>query len=246
MLWIAPTEHELQRILRNTTHGWISSPLPEQHGCDILAPTRNGVIGFQRKTLPDLTASLQDGRLYYELSQLVSSATVTHSFLIVESLFTRTTDNLHYTEAPISVSTLRALVAKFAAYGTSYVPTSSPPDTLAACLSISHYLSSDKALSIHRPKQTSNEWGLTTNKTYGVFLLQSFPGIGPKVATAIYEHFNGVPLAWTVTAADLARVPGVGKVRAATLLDALRPPTAPESPAKPAAGPQEPAVSQSP
>jgi ERCC4-type nuclease len=234
-LWVAPTEHDLRRTLPAYAVDWQISSLPERHGCDVLIPTQRGIVGFQRKTLPDLVASLQDGRLYYELNQLRCSATVTHSFLCVEGRFDRSTDDANYTEANISVNTLRALIAKFQWHGTGFLPTCSLRDTISAMLSVARYISSGKGDDLHRPKQVTNEWGQVTSESYGVFLLQSFPGIGPKVATAIYRHFGTVPLAWTVSAADLAQVPGVGKVRAQRLLDALSGPAA--GPGPPGAAP---------
>lgn len=223
MIIVAPTEHALHELLAASKEKWKISSLPEKHGADILVPTKQGVVGFQRKTLQDLVASLQDGRLYYELNQFNSSATVSHPYLCIESSFTTTIDGACYTEANISVSTVRSVIAKFAFHGVGYIPTSSPSDTLSAVIGVSRYLSSGSAGVIHRTKQTANEWGQATNKSYGVFLLQSFPGIGPKVAEAIYQHFNSVPIGWTVTAADLARVPGVGRKRAEALIAALRP-----------------------
>jgi DNA excision repair protein ERCC-4 len=237
MLLVAPTEHAIQVELRNNLSPpkWKISSLPEKHGCDILSLTKAGVVGFQRKTLPDLVASLQDGRLYYELGQLNASGTVAHSFLIIESNFYTTTDD-HYTEADISVGTLHSIVTKFHVHGIGYLPTSTPSSTIDCCISVSRYLASGNAWAIHRPKNVTDGWGQTTNKSYGIFLLQSFPGIGPKVAEAIYDHFSGVPLAWTITPADLAQVPGIGRKRAEALMAAL----SPHGPAVRAAGPDHP------
>ncbi len=229
MILVAPTERQLHDILRSSTHKWQISSLPEKHGCDVLILTKVGIIGFQRKTLPDLVASLQDGRLYYELSQLSSTATVAHSFLLVECDFHTTVDGESFTEANISVSSFRSIVAKFNSFGVGFIPTQSSADTLACCLSVSRYLASGRAEDLHRPKALSNEWGRVDARAYGVFLLQSFPGIGPKVAKAIYQHFGTVPIAWSVTPAELAQVPGVGRKRAEALYAAL-------SPSAPAAG----------
>ena len=165
---------------------------------------------------------MQDGRLYYELNQLTATATVTYPYLIVESSFTTTTDG-HYLEANISVGTLHSLIAKFHANGVGFLPTESPRSTIACCISVSRYLASGNANVIHRPKQVTNEWGQTSSRSYGVFLLQSFPGIGPKTAAAIYDYFGTVPIAWTVSAAELARVPGIGRRRAESLVAALAP-----------------------
>lgn len=223
MILVAPTERQLHAILSGSDERWKISSLPEKQGCDLLFLTKSGIVGFQRKTLPDLVASLQDGRLYYELNQLITTSTVRCAFLIIEGSGSRTSDDTYFTEANISVETFRSLVAKFFHNGVGVLQTFSPRDTLACCLSVSRYLSSGKAAVIHRPKQVTNEWGRTDSKAYGVFLLQSFPGIGPKVAAAIYDHFGGVPLSWTVTPAELAKVPGVGRRRAEALIGAVAP-----------------------
>lgn len=223
MIWVAPTEHKIQDILKESEYPWRVSPLPERHGCDLVIPTKLGCVGFQRKTLPDLVASLQDGRLYKELNQLNASATITTAYLILESHFVTTVDSDNYVEAKISVSTVRSIIAKFHNFGVGYLPTTSPGDTLTCALSVSRYLASGKAGTIHRAKQTDNEWGRSDAKGYGLFLLQSFPGIGPKVAEAIYDHFNGVPITWAVNAGELAQVPGIGRKRAESLVAALRP-----------------------
>ena len=228
MLLIAPTERQLHALASASEEKWRISPLPERHGCDVVCLTPLGVVGFQRKTLPDLVASLTDGRLYYELNQIITSATVSYSFLVIEASFAQTIDG-QYTEANISVSTLHSLIAKFHLHGIGFLATTSPASTLKCCLSVSAYIASGKANVIHRPKNNTNEWGRVDNRSYAIFLLQSFQGIGPKVAAAIYDHFKTVPIVWNVTAADLARVPGVGRKRAEALIAALTP--APGSPA---------------
>jgi ERCC4-type nuclease len=223
LILVSPTERQLHTILSGSGEKWKISSLPEQHGCDILTLTKSGVIGFQRKTFPDLVASLQDGRLYYELNQLQCSALLHSGFLVVEGNANRTSDDTFYSEANISVSTFRSIVAKFSNYGIATLHSFSPDDTIRACFQVSSYVSSGRAGTIHRPKQVTNEWGRTDSKTYAVFLLQSFPGIGPKVAAAIYDHFGGVPLEWTVTPAELALVPGIGRRRAESLMASLAP-----------------------
>lgn len=229
MLLVAPTDRALHDVLPSFDTTWRISSLPERHGCDVLVPTKTGVVGFQRKTLPDLVASHRDGRLYYELAQLQASATVAHPYLIIESMFITTNDGA-YVETDLSVSTLHSIIAKFHTHGVGFLPTQSPRSTVACCLSVSRYLASGNANVIHRPKQLSNEWGQTTSRSYGIFLLQSFPGIGPKVAAAIYDHFGTVPIGWTVSVADLAQVPGIGRRRAESLTAALAAPVAAEPP----------------
>lgn len=223
MIWLAPTEGAIREYLDSVPIPYKTSSLPEKHGCDILIPTKQGIIGYQRKTLPDLVSSIHDGRLYYELNQINASATISTAFLCVEASFSTTIDGTEYTEATLPVATLRSLVAKFHHFGVGFMPTASPRDTVACALGVSRYISSGKAGDIHRPKQTTNDWGQTNSKAYGIFLLQSFPGIGPKVASDIYDFFSGVPITWSVNAGELALVPGIGRKRAERLIASLAP-----------------------
>lgn len=223
MLLIAPTESELQKVLNRNDHSWRISSLPEKHGSDILSLTGYGVIGFQRKTLPDLSASLLDGRLDYELRQIGDSATLSYSFLIIESTLARTVDG-ELVEAKLSIDGLRSLIAKWASRGVGYLPSDSPSDTLRAVVSTSKYIGSGRHQLDTRPKNLKNEWGKVTSESYALFLLQSFPGIGPKQARLILDHFPTFPLQWTCTAADLAQIRGIGMKTAERLISALATP----------------------
>lgn len=228
MLLIAPTEGELQRILQ-PNHDWRISSLPEKHGCDILSLTGHGILGYQRKTLADLNASLVDGRLDFELRQIGSSATLTQAFLIVESSLSRTVDG-ELVEANLSIDTFRSVVAKWASRGVGYLPSDTPADTIRCVLSTSRYISSGRHEIDTRPKNLKNEWGKVTSESYALFLLQSFPGIGPKQARLILDHFPTFPLQWTCTAADLAQIRGIGMKTAERLISALAVGDAPPTP----------------
>lgn len=217
---LAPTEHALHKQFSSNGVKYVISSLPEKHGCDIFSTTPAGIVGYQRKTLPDLHASLLDGRLYKELAQLEATATVAHPYLIIESDLRRTTDG-QLLEAPITIDAFRSVLCKFAAYNVAYLPTNSVFDTCQAIISTTKYISSPSFTHIRRPKQTTNSWGKKTSNSYALFLLQSFPNIGPSLAAAILKHFGHTPINWTVTADDLAKVPGIGKKRAQALIDSL-------------------------
>ena len=70
-----------------------------------------------------------------------------------------------------------------------------------------------------RPKPTTL-WGSRSDRDWGIHVIQSFDGIGPGVAGAIFDRF-GLPIQWTVTKADLESVPGVGKKRASKMWETL-------------------------
>lgn len=221
MLLIAPTEHVLQGLLRADSEvPWRISSLPERHGVDVISLTGRGILGFQRKTLPDLNASLLDGRLNWELNQIAASTTLSHSYLIVESTLARTIDG-EFVEAKLSVGAFTSILVKFQSRGVGYLPSSSSMDTLRTVLSVTRYMGVGQHTLDTRPKNLKNEWGKITSESYALFLLQSFPGIGPKQARLILEHFPTFPLQWTCTAADLAQIRGIGMKTAERLISAL-------------------------
>ena len=219
---LAPTEHDLHGIFQSQSIPFKVSSLPELHGCDAVSITAKGLIGYQRKTLPDLQASLVDGRLYKELGQLQASASISYSFLVIESELKRTIDG-ELIGSTLSIDSLRSIIAKFSASGVGYLPSRDTYDTVACIHRTSTYLASDSADHIRRPKQLTNEWGNVNSESYALFLLQSFPAIGPKNARNIHTHFGGVPLQWTVTVEELMEVPGIGRKMAVSLINSLRP-----------------------
>lgn len=225
MLLVAPTESACQRVLRthHATQKWTISSLPEKHGCDFLFITSRGVLGFQRKTLPDLNASLLDGRLNYELAQLSTTATVSYSYLIIESTLARTVDG-RFVETDLTINALRSILAKFQSRGVGFLPSDSPTDTVSAILSVAKYIGSGRHELDTRPKNLKNQWNTIDSNAYALFLLQSFPGIGPKQALAILNHFSpNFPLQWNVTVDELIAVPGIGRKTAERLISALSP-----------------------
>lgn len=219
---LAPTEHDLHALFTQQSIPYKVSSLPERHGCDALSITGYGIVGYQRKTLPDLQASLLDGRLYKELAQLQSTATVTYPFLVIESELSRTVDG-QLIGSSIGISAIRSIITKFALHGVATFISSDLQDTCSTIVTVSRYIESGKGFDIRRPKQLRNEWGTVNSDAYALFLLQSFPGVGPKVAGAIHSHFGGVPLKWTVTVEQLMEVPGVGRKMAEALINALNP-----------------------
>jgi ERCC4-type nuclease len=53
-------------------------------------------------------------------------------------------------------------------------------------------------------------------------LLQSFPGVGPEIASRIWDHFQGVPIQWEITGPEeLSAIPGIGKQKASQIYQML-------------------------
>lgn len=223
ILLVAPTEHDLHDYYRRTATGFQVSSLPERYGCDVVCITGRGLVGFQRKTMPDLSASLLDGRLYYELAQLQATDAISTGFLVIESAFQTTIDG-DLIGSNLSKETVRSIIAKFASNGIATLQTDDLDDTARTVIGISTYLGSGQADIVRRVKVASRgSWGRVDSRSFALFFLQSFPTIGPKLAAAILDHFGTVPVAWTVTREELLNVPGIGPKLAKQLIDALNP-----------------------
>ena len=224
MIFLSPTEHELRAYLLRADIAHQNSYLCETNGVDCIVFTHSGPIGYQRKTLRDLFASLTDGRLSREVGQIRSSQLLARACFIIEHDARRTTtDGSSYLDAPFTKTQLRHLVIKLELVGIVVFETSSIADTADALVSTSQYMASRRAHDFSRPKPPTDTWGRRGSRDWGIHVLQSFSNIGPKTAALIYDTF-GIPLAWTVSISDLTSLPGVGKVTAERLLTALGPP----------------------
>lgn len=219
LLLLSPTEHELLKILPSYPNiTYRISSLCESNGADVIARTPTGLIGYQRKTLPDLKSSLIDGRLYKELAQLTSSPLIKHSFLIIEHDPRQTTTTGEFLDVDLPVSTFQSLIVKSHTLGVGYLPSTHHRGTIEAIANCAIYLSTSHSKTIRRTGSPKDVWGRTGNRQYLSYMLQSFPGVGPKIADAIVNHFDGrLPMMWTCDIDDLMEVPGIGKSTASRL-----------------------------
>jgi len=222
---ISPAEPwDVRRLLQGVA---LNSRLPEQAGADFLILTPRGKIGIQRKTFPDdLTASLEDGRLAREINLLVHDCD--HAILIAEGDPSFTTDGYlisayksRYTRTGLR-NILRSLTH---IHGIHVERTSSIADTTQAVLEIRDWFNKDEHRSLLiRPKgkELKNDFGLSNRRDQARYFLQGFPGVGPALAEAIFDHFGKVPLRWQCTQAELQEIQGIGPGRAKALWGALQ------------------------
>ena len=221
---IAGSENELAKYAPKH----LRTNLPEQHGCDVLVfnkqPTVN-CVGFQRKEVHDFIASLHDGRLVKEIGQIKASNLLGFAFLIIEGQFIWTTDGSLATSYgnPFSRRQYHSIITGIQLQGIGCHYSLHPFDTISLISDVSQYLSKGAHSSLtRRPKSDlRNSWGRVTNEQFAVHLLQSFPGIGPNTAEAIFKKFGSAPLQWTVSESELVSIPGIGNATAKRLIEAL-------------------------
>jgi ERCC4-type nuclease len=216
MLLISPTEPNPIRDL-----GTISSK-PERYGVDVLWFARRLKFGVQRKRFPDdFIASLHDGRLERELGQMQA---LDGRWLLIEGYGMWTVGDL-LLEQPFSKQALFGLIASFATeFGVTAIRVKDITETATAVRSLEAWTKKDEHRSlVQRPGPKKDKWGQRTSKAWGLHLLQSFPGIGPKQAERIWEKYKGVPLRWEVSGPkELMEIEGIGKVKAQQLWEALQ------------------------
>lgn len=212
---ISPAErsHHIKALGRN-------SAVPEQHGADILwwDDTIKGFVGVQRKAVPDLVASVGDGRLAKEVAQLM---TVKVAVLIIEGRPRWTTDgHLSASYTRWSRTAHRSLVRSIQGRGIFVEMSDSTADTAKLIIEIAAWVHKGDHTSLdRRPNPNPNPWGVVNDEAWGCHLLQSVPGIGPKQAKAIWDHFDGkLPIGLTVSREELLKVKGLGKGKADQLM----------------------------
>lgn len=200
-----------------------TSSLPERHGVDFFWVANGKTWGIQRKRFPDdFLASLHDGRLSKELGQM---AQLDHAIILLEGLGTWADDG-HLVDQKFHLGQLHGwMMSCFFERGIPVFRVRNERDALFFIDSIEAWSMRKTHWSLgRRPKAKGDMWGKRGNREFGTHILQSFEGIGPAAADAMYDFFGRVPLVWTVTEKELTEVPGIGKVRARGLIEALEEP----------------------
>ncbi len=164
----------------------------------------------ERKTLFDFVASIEDGRLFRQAERMVSSGRM--SVLILEG---RSEDlaGSHFRREAMQ----GALITVSLVYGIPVLRAMDGAETARLILLAARQL--------HRATQGS---GLRPGrrprgkKAVQLRILQGLPGIGPKRAERILQHFGTVQKAIQAEADELKQLDGIGKRTAGRILWAVR------------------------
>lgn len=210
------------------------STMPERFGADVMWNVKGEWWGVQRKTVKDLVASVLDGRLAKEMGQMQQLA---GKYLIIEGTLTWTTQHStsgtggdlltlttssKYGTTNVTRRQLNGIVWSVQNKGVHVEYTRNCPGTAGHLSMLLEWSRKEGHSSLTRRPSPAGKWGTPSNREYGEWVLQGFPGVGPEIAKNVWEMFGGVPLQWTVDLKELATVKGVGKGKAQTMLDALR------------------------
>ena len=202
----------------------ISMITPEEYGADYMWSVNidgeTHFAGVQRKETSDLVASVYDGRLQKEIVQMQRLA---YKFLVIEGRWNWNRDGqLMHQYSTFHKKQLIGLLLSLQSRGIGWLESSSMQETVGLITQVKQWTekpSHDSLLA--RPKPDKSVWGTRSSVDWGIHILTSFPGVGPKMAKAIIDHFGEVPLVWMVDEIELMEVPGVGATRAQAMIKAL-------------------------
>ena len=162
---------------------------------------------LERKTLKDFCVSIIDGRLFSQAYRLASSETF--GIVILEGT--------QAGELTVSHNAFRgALVSLAQTYRIPVLRTLNECDT-AWC--IDRLAQQKEVLGTKRGPAVSSK--ARRPLTRRLHVLRALPGIGPRLAGSLLNHFGSVSSVANATPGDLARTPGIGSERAGAIYDTL-------------------------
>ena len=215
---VAPTEPVALRKLGRV------SLVPETMGCDVLVIAGGKKIGVQRKEVGDLLGSLDDGRLAMQLAQM-STAALDARVVLVEGELAWSRDGTllgTWSGRGGRAWTRKQIVSvqwSLAAEGVWWVEARGLEDTCAWITETEAWWAKgvDGHRGIRGRPAAPSAWGRARNVEWAAWVLQGWPGIGAELARRIVQEY-GLPVQWTLTVEQLAKVKGISKERAAKII----------------------------
>lgn len=195
---------------------------PEQFGLDFMwwVPSLKGWGGVQRKEIKDLIASIRDGRLGRELVQMEAAKL---KMLCVEGRWTTAGEMVMADKhTTIPARQFHSVLWGLQQQGIMVTYSSTMKETARVVAAFEDWTKREKHSSLPTQAKVASIWGDGQNKGYGVHLLTAFDGIGPQLASDIYDHFGCVPLSLAVEDEAMLEVPGMGPGRLEKLKRSLR------------------------
>ena len=207
IIYVAPSEPEALRSVADHV-----SQHPERFGVDVLLVGAHNTVGIQRKTVSDLVASLNDGRLA-EQSVLMKGLALDEVVVLIEGNV-RFVDNslmIGGWGEKLSRKQFKRVLATLRASNIHVHPSESLEDTVHWVEVLGEWADVEHHSTLAPVGRTvAGDWGEKKRKHYQVQVLMGFPGIGKGLAERIVDVLGGLPFMWKDKEA-LGAVPGVGK-----------------------------------
>lgn len=180
----------------------LSVEIKTLHSADIVVHD----LGIERKTVTDFFLTLQEGRLFQQLKTLKSS--YRRQLLLIEGHGMR----YHLDQDP----SMGLYIRICAGWQIPIIHTQNGEQTATVIKQIFHQDIREPAGPI-RPRPRNKRWREPPPSHQ---MLAVIPGIGPAQAAALLERFSTVTNVLSATTDELRRVHGIGKRRAAAIMEA--------------------------
>lgn len=214
MILVSPAEHTPAMRSLGRFSGKV-----EQYGVDAMWVAQRQLWGVQRKTWADLFASVRDDRLGKELGQ--ATALDVKVLALEGQMVTMADGSVAVGRESWTREQVWGLGWSVRSKGWWIERTRDAAETAALCRALEAWSRKSTHHSLESRSKAKGIWGLDpTEREYALWLLQSLPGVGAGTAKAVFETL-GVPFGWKVTEAELCKVPGIGKKKAAQMYRAL-------------------------
>ena len=175
----------------------------------------NDMFLFERKTLPDLVASIKDGRVFKQACRL--AAVPQRSVFILEgSSACLRRSNMHR-------AAIQGLLIKISVFLSIPVIRAKDAEESARLILYTVRQSQKLTGSANHTRHFSHKRPQAKQKTQQ-YILQGIPGIGPSRAEALLNHFNSVEAIFSASAEELSTVSGINQKTADTICWAVKEP----------------------
>ncbi|ELZ04666.1 ERCC4 domain-containing protein [Natrialba aegyptia] len=174
-----------------------------------------GPVGIERKTPRDYVSSVV-GRsgpdLYDQVERL--DAAVTHAYVLLEGDFSDF-ESLRTTVSPTAIRGSMASIT--ARHSVPIIPCTDRPQLVDFAVRLAHKHTDTASTRPLSPGAVPSRREPTTKRMYGCI-----DGIGPELATVLYERYPTVESLLEASVEDLTRIDGIGETRARTVAAAVR------------------------
>jgi len=159
-------------------------------------------VVFERKTVDDLIRSVFDGRIFDQARRLAEK--YTKPVIIVEGRFEKL-----WEKTGRALQVRQALLAVALDYNIRVVYTRDPGDTAR----VIYYTARREQLEEKKPVVVHRKPRLSTLREKQLYVLQSLPGIGPKLAEKLLEYFGSIEAICKASVVELERILGEARAR---------------------------------
>lgn len=173
-------------------------------------------FAVERKDAVDFIASIMDARLFGQVKRMKDE------FQRVVFLLER---DPFKTPSGMQPEAIRGAISYLMAIeGVSVVNVPTPKEAAELMMTMARHVQEGlgyiPALRGAKPKNVSD---------LQQFLIEGLPGIGPKTAQGLLQHFGSARAVFSASAEELLKAPGIGKVSAQKIVDLLSSPTSGQS-----------------